>query len=119
MLINLTNHPISKWTEEQLSTAKQYGEVVDYPFPNVSPSMSSAEIKHLALAVYADIRGNYDGEELIIHIMGEFTLTYSLLNLFRSEGIRCIASTTERIVEEKEDGTKEVKFKFIQFRDYE
>ena len=33
MLINLTNHPLSKWDEAQLQAAAQYGECVDIPFP--------------------------------------------------------------------------------------
>ena len=44
MFINHTNHPSQYWSDEQLTAAHQYGEVVDIPFPLIDPTLSSNEI---------------------------------------------------------------------------
>ena len=44
MLINLSNHPSSNWSGDQLDAAKKYGEIVDLQFPNISPDASSNQI---------------------------------------------------------------------------
>ena len=46
--VNLTNHSSELWDEKQTETARQYGEIVDMQFPNITPSASSAEIRALA-----------------------------------------------------------------------
>ena len=40
MLINFTNHPAARWSEAQRMAARQYGAVVDLPFPEVDPAAS-------------------------------------------------------------------------------
>ncbi|WP_231999441.1 hypothetical protein [Prevotella melaninogenica] len=50
--------------------------------------------------------------------MGELTFCYYAVRLLKKAGIRCVASTTERIVEETEDHRKLVRFSFVQFREY-
>lgn len=49
--------------------------------------------------------------------MGEMTFTYALVNLLKDAGIKCIASTTKRNVEEI-DGKQVSTFQFVQFREY-
>ena len=44
MFINYTNHPSVSWGEKQTSEAKKYGEIVDMPFPNISPHMTAQEL---------------------------------------------------------------------------
>ena len=41
MFINYTNHPSASWGEKQTDEAKKYGEIVDMPFPNISPQMTA------------------------------------------------------------------------------
>lgn len=118
MLINLTNHSSSSWTGKQLSLAQGYGSIVDYPFPQVDPAWDEKKIKDEAERIYHDVMATYAQENLTIHIMGEFTLCYALIQLFKANGIKCIASTTERIVTDNPDGTKTSSFKFVQFREY-
>jgi len=49
--------------------------------------------------------------------MGEMTFTFQLVERLKAFGIRCVASTTKRVVEE--DGDKRTyTFKFVQFREY-
>ena len=42
MFVNLSNHPSSNWTPEQISAAG--GNVVDLPFPQVLPDGDEAYI---------------------------------------------------------------------------
>ena len=97
-LINLSNHPSSTWQEKQIAAATAFGDIVDYPFPKVDPTINSNEVHKLAESTLGEIIRLYGNDILTIHIMGEFTLTFSLINLFKSKGIKCIASTTERVV---------------------
>ena len=50
--------------------------------------------------------------------MGEMTLTFRIVELLKAQGIRCVASTTERIVTDLPDNRKETQFTFVQFREY-
>ena len=50
--------------------------------------------------------------------MGEMTLTFRIVELLKAQGIRCVASTTERIVTDLPDNRKETQFAFVQFREY-
>lgn len=116
MLLNLSNHPSETWTEKQKNTAEQkFSAIMDMGFPKIDPSWNTKVIEELALDYMELITEN---KPEAVHIMGEFTFTFALVALLQKEGIRCIASTTERIVEEKEGGIRETSFRFVQFRDY-
>ena len=118
MLINLSNHPSTRWSEEQRQKAiDQYGSIQDMAFPQIKPEASSDEVRQLAEKYYLQIRKAAAEQSVNVHLMGEMTFTYTLVNQLREAGIPCIASTTHRTVEEK-DGKKIVQFKFIQFRSY-
>jgi hypothetical protein len=118
MLINLTNHPSEKWGEEQMNAAiSAYNDVIDYPFPSVSPNATEEDINHIAQNTVMDITRKY-GLNITIHIMGEFTLCYALIKMFKTNGVRCIASCTERIAKELSNGCKISEFHFIKFREY-
>ena len=57
--------------------------------------------------------------DVTVHLMGELTLTFSLLKRLQEYGIRCVASTSKRIVKEEVPGRKEeVIFEFERFREY-
>lgn len=119
MFINLSNHPSDKWTAEQISAAKAMSEdIADYSFPVVDPAWSSSRIRLEAEKVAGEILQRYGSENLVIHVVGEFTLSYALIVLFKKAGVRCVASCSERMVVEQEDGSKVSRFSFVQFRDY-
>lgn len=115
MLINLSNHSSVKWTEKQYNTAiEQYGSVHDIAFPNIPPAADSKEINELVAHYLNQI------EELqpkVVHLMGEMVFTYRLVSQLKDKKIPVVASSTNRIVEEK-DGKKIVQFSFVQFREY-
>jgi hypothetical protein len=115
MLINLSNHPATRWTETQLAAAvNTYSTVTDMPFPNIPPAMNSAELDELTAEYLKKI---LDKDPQSVHIMGEMTFTFRLVLILKKMKIPCIASTTNRTVEEK-DGKKIVQFEFVQFREY-
>lgn len=119
MLLNLSNHPILSWDRHQIQTAKeQFGNVVDMPFPHIDPYATKGEIKQLAHQYADEILEKYPTDNLTIHLMGELCFTFALLKLLQEKGIKVVASTTERIVEEKTHQQKIVSFRFINFREY-
>ena len=123
MLINLSNHPQAKWGEsQQLAANLQFGIIADLVFPSIDPHSNSAEIEQIALEYFNKITNMLDlcGNEPkanAVHIQGEFTFVFNLVNLLKSSGIMCVASTSKRKVQEL-DGRKVVEFNFVQFREY-
>ncbi|MCR5570291.1 MAG: CRISPR-associated protein [Paludibacteraceae bacterium] len=119
MLINLSNHPLSTWSEEQKNTGfYQFGTVIDFPFPPVDPNADYKSIISIAKDLVKILTKKYNNDETVFHVMGEMTLTYHLVNLLKQNGFTCVASTTERKVNYLEDGTKNVTFNFVRFREY-
>jgi len=121
MLINLSNHPLNTWQENQISAAKtKYGEIVDIAFPLIPPEEGLEFIHNIANEylekIEEKIKKTSDYENAV-HIMGELTFTYVLVNKLREKGIKAIASTTRRDVVETAEG-KLSRFSFIRFREY-
>ena len=116
MFINLTNHPSSGWSQDQLNAAQKFGEIVDISFPVIEPFFSKAEVDELADITVEEIK-NLDNNP-VIHVMGEMTFTYAIVARLKTRGITCVASTTERLVKMMPNGKKISEFKFVQFREY-
>lgn len=120
MLINLTNHPSSRWSDKQKATAEVYGEIVDMPFPVIDEAGDEKYIATLADEYLNKIVNLSDTQSVVVHLMGEQTFSYALIKRLREHGITCVASTTKRIVKEEVPGKKsEVIFQFERFRAYE
>lgn len=100
MLINLSNHPSSGWSTEQKKAAAIYGEIFDLSFPSIDPEGDEHYISSF-VEKYVDeienIKKSADICDITVHIMGELTFVYSLVNELKNRNIFCIASTTERI----------------------
>lgn len=118
VFLNLSNHPSAEWEKEQIDAARKYGEVVDEQFPQVNPEDSIDDIKKLAEKTAVALVERYGNEALTVHVMGEMTLTCELVRLLKDAGVRCLASCTQRNVEDKGNGDKVSHFKFVQFREY-
>jgi hypothetical protein len=115
MLINLSNHPSASWSEKQLSDAKMcFGSILDMEFPQISPDLDSDGLDLLVDHFSSEI-GNLNPD--CVHIMGEMTFTFRLVNRLKSSGFKCVASTTERIVS-VDGAVKSSVFRFVQFRPY-
>ena len=122
MLINFSNHPSEYWSKEQLEAAKTYGTVVDEPFPAVPPEADEETIGKMADECVSRLQGiiaEKNGDELSpVHIMGEMTLTFAIVDRLLKMGIKCLASTTRREVTFDADGNKVATFRFVKFREY-
>lgn len=121
MLINLSNHPYEQWSELQKQAAQAFGECVDLPFPAVDPWGDEHYIAQLAEEYRQRVHRLAEksaGESVAVHLMGEMTFTYALLQMLREDGVACIASTTERMSTDLGDGQKEIRFEFVRFRNY-
>lgn len=120
MFINISNHPSELWHESQLREAEKFGEIVDFPFPQVSPFLDEDTLSFMANEIISEIDriAHHDVNNCVLHIMGEMTLTYVLVSRFSKLGYRCIASTTTRESELYSDGTKLSRFVFVRFRKY-
>ncbi|MDH7604266.1 MAG: hypothetical protein QHH13_05130 [Melioribacter sp.] len=121
MLINLTNHPLDTWEENQKKIAESiYNKIVDLPFPIIPPDEGLDYVQKLSDEYLEKIEAllkNANYENNAVHLMGELTFTYVLLNKLREKGIQAVASTTKRNVIEIQEG-KLSRFSFVRFRDY-
>jgi len=123
---NFTNHPSSKWGDEQIAAAKEFGEIIDVQFPNIKPEISDEGVKAIIHNILGGALFYYDEEgestvqrrNITLHVMGEMCGFFqSVIFAFQSQCFsKVVVSTTERKVIEK-DGIKTSEFKFIQFRE--
>ncbi len=121
MLINLSNHPSSKWSAEQRRAVnEQFGSAIDLPFPVISPDSDEVYVNGLANEYFDKIESitTKYGSKPTIHLMGEMTFTFNLLGKLIKAGYECVASTTRREVLERPDGITESVFSFVRFRKY-
>ena len=91
MLINLSNHPTEQWSDKQATTARlQFGELVDMPFPPISPSFSSNEVSDLANDYLQKCKKLLEKETPpnAVHLMGETVFCFLLGQLLLKAGIR-------------------------------
>lgn len=124
MLLNISNHSSKTWQADQMQKAMlQYGIVADMPFPDVDPSADESAVSKLAQEYALKAEHFFNQQSLspgqrYVHVMGEMTFTFCLVEMLQQKGIQCVASTTRRMSEEK-GGRKVSRFVFIRFRKYE
>lgn len=119
MLINCTNHRLSEWSAEQISAAEKWGEIMEYPFPDVSPYSTSNEIKIQAAEIADDIACK--NPQAVI-VQGEMNMSFAIVSELKKKNICTLAAVSERIVNitKADDGSiiKTSKFRFAGFREY-
>ena len=120
MLLNCTNHPCEMWNEPLMDAAKkQYGEIVDLPFPFVSPGWSIHDLREEVEDYAARIEA-FQADAVLA--AGEFTFLFMLVDKLLADGVNVICSCSRRnTVEVKNpDGSNEKKsvFFFEGFRPY-
>ncbi len=126
MLINLSNHPTSNWSEEQTRAAiEQFDEIMDLPFPHIDPDADSESIVELAeqyrdkcLEIFEANGYKPYNKRYAVHIMGEMNFTYNVVLFLNNKAVNTVASTTYRDVEEDGNGVKISVFRFSRFRCY-
>ncbi len=120
MLLNLSHHSHTTWPERQRQIATQrFGAIEDMPFPLIPPDWKTADVIAKADEMVTDILGKYGAQDLTVHVMGEMTLIVSLILRLQRRHVPCVASTTERIVEQVSLTERKVIFEFVKFREYE
>lgn len=119
LFINLSNHPSSSWSKEQIEAAGEFGKIVDMSFPLVAPDAATEDVEALAKDIVDKIMVYANDNDVTVHVMGEMGLTYKIVKKLRVFGIRCVCSTSYRIVEDEGNGKRTVEFHFNKFRDYE
>ena len=119
MFINLSNHKSITWSKEQKEAAEKWGEIMDYPFPNVLADADENDIAAMSEKIVGELM---EKNAKAVMCQGEFTLSYSIIRKLKELGIPVLAASSERVVEEQvlEDGTVEriSKFRFVRFREY-
>lgn len=119
MFINCSNHSSKNWSEKQLTEAHKWGEVVDYPFPNVNSFLNKKEVEDIANKVVEDIVLMHPSA---VMCQGEFTLSFHIVNKLKALNINVVSACSERKVVEYQDENKNTKkiteFSFVKFREY-
>lgn len=117
--INFSNHPSLDWKKEQVLAAKEYGEIIDMPFPAVPADASEEDIAVLADRYAKEITGK---NPAAVMCQGEFTFVYALVRRLNALGIVCVAACSERRTTEYTDENGNLKresvFEFVRFREY-
>lgn len=117
--INCSNHHSNMWNKEQRNAAEQWGEIVDYPFPNISANADEQEICECAEQIVGEIMKM---DVSAVMCQGEYTLTYAITTRLLESGIPVLVACSERKTEEiiLEDGSvqKQSIFRFVKFRKY-
>lgn len=120
MIVNLSNHPKSNWSHDQIEAALPYGTIIDLPFPEIDPDASEETVTEIACKFLEEIMKMLkDSREPLnaVHLMGEMTFCFTLGTLLLEKGIPCIASTTRREVFQN-GASKTSVFTFCRFRKY-
>lgn len=121
MIINLSNHPSSGWSPQQIQAAEaQYGTIVDLEFPVIDPDWETNVISDLAndylAKILAAVEASAD-ERNAVYTAGEFVFVYQMVKLLEENDVEAVSATSKREV--IEDGEKKISvFKFVRFRNY-
>ena len=126
MFLNISNHPSSRWSPEQLKAAQDLsggdGIVIDVAFPNVNPAERSEMIRCIASDLIKSLNISDRRPVAAALVQGEFTLSFALISILKEMRVTVVAACSERNVTEATapDGstTKVVRFDFVQFRKY-
>ncbi|MDR1690070.1 MAG: hypothetical protein LBS21_15920 [Clostridiales bacterium] len=120
MFINFTNHLSAKWSQAQLKAAEEYGEILDFPFPNVNPNGNEQYIEELAEEFAEKIIAHNPAAVLC---QGEMTLSFAVTKILTEKyNVKVLAACSERIVSEEiglnGETVRKIEFGFVRFRRY-
>ena len=118
MFVNFSNHSSHLWTPMQKIAAQAYGEIIDLPFPAVSPDASADEIIALATE-YTDLICSMTPSAVLCQ--GEYTLAFAVVSRLKQRGVTVFAACSKRRVDEyaERDTTRKTSvFEFRQLREY-
>ncbi len=55
MFINISNHPASKWEEEQITAARQYGDIYEISFPDIDANAGEDTMPRISDALVIEV----------------------------------------------------------------
>lgn len=115
--VNFSNHSSDKWGIEQFNAAREYGEIIDIPFPILEKGLSEDDIENIGNEYIARI---LEHNPVAVMCQGEFTLTFYVVCGLLRQNVTCLSACSQRISKETvlEDGRvqKESLFVFDKFR---
>lgn len=114
VFVNFTNHSSDTWEEKQLEAAREYGQIVDLPFPNVHPGAGERDVEALGEECCERILRM---EPAAVLCQGEFSLTFFVVTRLREKGIKVLTACSERKVVQS-GKIKSSMFEFTGFREY-
>lgn len=119
IFINHTNHPSARWSAEQITASRAYGQIADMPFPAVAAEATTEEVRELVREQAEKIMSM---EPAAVLCQGEFNYTFAMVERLKTLGVKVVAATSERTVHEEimpDGSTRQVStFRFVQFREY-
>lgn len=119
MFINISNHRLNIWSEKQIKAAKLYGNIVDMPFPEISPITTNDEMERLVDEYEKKIIAY---KNPIVLVQGEFVFTYRLVTRLKKRGIKVVSACSRRIATEEISKTgeyvKKAGYEFSEFREF-
>ncbi len=117
--INFTNHHSSGWNRKQREAALMYGEIVDIPFPDISPELTDEELYSLAQNYTALLLSE---EADCVLCQGESVFSVLMVSMLIKNHVPVAAAVSRRTVMEStnENGQtiKRSVFEFKGFRKY-
>jgi len=123
MFINVSNHPSTRWSEEQFKAAHAISDtIVDIPFPNVPANETHVTgIAHGIIdSVYSVLKGELPKDTTVM-VSGELSVSFYAIQSLLRRGFKVVVACSERISQEQvqpDGSTKKVAvFKFVQFRE--
>lgn len=119
MFINLSNHPSEKWSDKQLLEAHKYGDIMDFPFPQIDPYCTDEEINETVDRYYEEIIKYSDP---VVMLQGEYLFTYRLICRLKAAGIKVLAGCSDRrtieYIDDNGATARRSEFEFVQFKEY-
>lgn len=119
MLINISGINSRQWDPLQRAAAlRDYGMVIDLPFPEVPAAATEEEVAALARDT-VDKAMSLASEETSFLVKGEMSLTIAMIDILREAGHTVLIPASERWIDEVRHGKnkqKRTRHKFVRFR---
>ena len=102
-----------------MDKAKEFGEIIDLPFPFIEPTSTSKHIDAMVENYYLKVK---EYKNPVVMLMGEFVFTFRLITKLKKDKIKVLSARSKREVQEEvqDDGSvvKKSVFQFIDFIEY-
>jgi hypothetical protein len=120
LVINVANHPSSTWSEKQRAYFGDDAVIVDIPHPAINPKCTADDLD-VASFGFADwlvslVNGKVDKTRVCFIIAGAQGFIFRVVGFLLMAGYNVFEATSERNTTLNPDGSKIVRFDFIDLR---